>query len=276
MAASRGTEFEWHNLKAHELNALAKRDAVVIVPVGSTEQHGPHLPVQVDALLAAEVTRRAARKLCDRGKPVVILPAVWTGLAEHHMAFGGTITLDFATFHALLRGICQSVVRHGFRRVLLMNGHGGNIAALNVIVGELARELGVSIATTSYWTLDDTAKSYAKILERQTNVRHACEAETSMLLLLRPDLVDTKAMRAIADPPMEVMTSRKGMYRYRSFREFSKSGVIGDPSVATAKKGERLLEAAALALAEAIEAPGFWASERGADRRVGNRRRRGR
>ena len=276
MAASRATEFEWHNLKAHELNALAKRDAVVIVPVGSTEQHGPHLPVQVDALLAAEVTRRAARKLCDRGKPVVILPAVWTGLAEHHMAFGGTITLDFATFHALLRGICQSVVRHGFRRVLLMNGHGGNIAALNVIVGELARELGVSIATTSYWTLDDTAKSYAKILERQTNVRHACEAETSMLLLLRPDLVDTKAMRAIADPPMEVMTSHKGMYRYRSFREFSESGVIGDPSVATARKGERLLEAAALALADAIEAPGFWASERGADRRVGDRRRRGR
>ena len=91
MAASK-TEFEWHNLKAHELNALAKRDAVVIVPVGSTEQHGPHLPVQVDALLASEVTRRAAAKLAAQGTPVVTLPAVWTGLAEHHMAFGGTIT----------------------------------------------------------------------------------------------------------------------------------------------------------------------------------------
>ena len=257
MAASM-TEFEWHNLKAHELNALAKRDAVVIVPVGSTEQHGPHLPVQVDALLASEVTRRAAAKLAAAGTPVVTLPAVWTGLAEHHMAFGGTITLDLETFHRLVRCICQSIIRHGFKRVLLLNGHGGNITALNAIVGELARDLGVPIATTSYWTLDETAKSYAKILERQTNVRHACEAETSMLLRLKPELVDRDAIRAIGDTPMEVLTSHKGMYRYRSFRDFTESGVIGDPSVATAEKGERLLDAAAQAVAEAVTVPGFW------------------
>ena len=81
-------------------------------------------------------TRRAARLLTER-QPVVVAPTVWNGLAEHHMALGGTITLDFQTFFALLRCICGSMVRHGFRRLLLLNGHGGNITALNVIVGEL-------------------------------------------------------------------------------------------------------------------------------------------
>src|SRR3954452_24742605 len=100
------TEIGWLRLKAAELRDLATRDAIVIVPVASVEQHGPHLPVQVDTLLAGEIGRRAARALADR-VPVVVAPTVWSGLAEHHMSFGGTITLDLATFHALLRCVCR-------------------------------------------------------------------------------------------------------------------------------------------------------------------------
>lgn len=249
-------EVEWMRLRAPELRALAREDATVVVPVGSVEQHGPHLPVQVDALLAREVSRRAARRASS---PVVVAPTVWCGLAEHHMAFGATITLDMATFQAVLRCVCASVVRHGFRRVMLLNGHGGNVNALTVIAGELARELDADVATATYWLLAGTARAYADILERQSTVRHACEAETSMLLALAPELVDREAM-AGTDGPMASVVSESGVYRYRPFNELTESGVIGVPSAASAEKGERLLEAAADALAEALVDPRGWSS----------------
>ncbi|MCP5153229.1 MAG: creatininase family protein [Ectothiorhodospiraceae bacterium] len=249
-------EIEWHNLKAYELRERAAQDAILIVPCGSTEQHGPHLPVQVDALLATEVSKRAARLVAEEA-PVVVAPTVWCGLAEHHMALGGTITLDHATYHALLRCVCRSAVRHGFRRILLMNGHGGNINALNVIAGELSVELGAPIATGTYWTITGIAKAFREILEKQENVRHAGEAETSMLLALRPDLVDQEAMRTV-EADQVALVGPTGIYRYRSFADITPAGVIGVPSAASAKKGERLLEAAGRELARAILSGGVW------------------
>jgi creatinine amidohydrolase len=248
-------EILWHNLRAPELRRLAAENAMVILPVGSTEQHGPHLPVQVDALLAGEVARRAGAILARSG-PVVVAPTLWMGLAEHHMAFGATITLDFATFHALLRGVCRSILRHGFRRILILNGHGGNIAALTVIAGELSTELGAPVATATYWTLADAAEAFGRILEQQPNVRHACEAETSMLLALRPELVDRAAIEGL-DAPADI--GRSGTpYVYRSFADLSTSGVIGVPAAASAEKGERLLDAAAAAIANAMADGSLW------------------
>ena len=101
-------ELEWARLKAGELRALAERDAIVVLPVAAMEQHGPHLPVMVDSLLCAEVALRTARRVAAR-QPVVVAPTVWSGLSEHHMAFGGTFTLDFATFSALLGCLCRSL-----------------------------------------------------------------------------------------------------------------------------------------------------------------------
>ena len=143
---------------------------MVIVPVGSTEQHGPHLPVQVDARLAAEVAKGAAERIARR-QSVVVAPTLWCGLAEHHMAFGATITLDFATFHALIRCVCESILRHGFRRLALLNGHGGNIKALDVIAGELQRELGARVVSATYWTVTSVARAFREILEAQPGGR---------------------------------------------------------------------------------------------------------
>src|SRR5580704_9479228 len=97
-------EVEWRKLRADELRERARADALVILPIGSIEQHGPHLPVEVDSMLGETVA----------------LPMLWTGLSEHHMSFGGTITLDVATFTAVIEGICTSIVRHGFRRIALL------------------------------------------------------------------------------------------------------------------------------------------------------------
>jgi creatinine amidohydrolase len=251
-------EIEWWRLKASELNALAARDAVVIVPVGSTEQHGPHLPTQVDSLLVGEIARRAARRVKDT--PIVVTPTVWSGLAEHHISLGGTLSLDFQTFFAVLRCLCRSLVRQGFSRILLLNGHGGNIAALTVVVNELAVELDRPIATTSYWPL--AKDDFAAILERQKTVRHACEAETSMLLALAPELVDmAKAENAVGPTERELaeVTGTEAAHRWRSFKARTSHGAIGDPRVATAEKGERLLDAAAAAVARLVSNREFWA-----------------
>jgi creatinine amidohydrolase len=251
-------ETEWWNLKAPELRALAARDAVVIIPVASTEQHGPHLPTQVDCLLVGEIARRAATQAYGR-IPTLITPTIWSGLAEHHMSLGATLSLDFPTFFALVRGICRSVARHGFRNVLLLNGHGGNIAALTVAVNELAVELEAPIATTTYWLLAQPA--FAKILEKQANVRHACEAETSMVLALKPELVDMSlAAGAVGPTGREVLqvAGSDGAHRWISFKSRTSHGAIGDPRAASAEKGERLLKAAAEAVARLVTNKEFW------------------
>ena len=247
----------WEQLRSPQLKSLADANAIVVVPVGSIEQHGPHLPVKVDALLATEVARRAALKV-QTHQPILVTPTVWCGLAEHHMDFCGTLTLDFETFHALLRNLCRSIRHHGFRRIFLLNGHGGNIAALNVICSELVRELeGLRVVSGTYWTLPEVAEKFAEILEVQQNVRHAGEAETSMMLALEPELVDQSILNQ-ADGTPEIPFYGSGVSRWVSFKEVSANGVIGSPSVATAAKGELLLEVAADGIAGILQNPALW------------------
>ncbi|MDG2199119.1 MAG: creatininase family protein [SAR324 cluster bacterium] len=247
----------WEQLRSPQLKSLADANAIIVVPVGSIEQHGPHLPVKVDALLATEVARRAALKV-QTHQPILVTPTVWCGLAEHHMDFCGTLTLDFETFHALLRNLCRSIRHHGFRRIFLLNGHGGNIAALNVICSELVRELdGLRVVSGTYWTLPEVAEKFAEILEVQQNVRHAGEAETSMMLALEPELVNQSTLNQ-ADGTLEIPFYGSGVSRWVSFKEVSANGVIGSPSVATAAKGELLLEVAAEGIAGVLQNTALW------------------
>ncbi len=253
------TEVEWRNLTAEELRARATQGALAILPVASTEQHGPHLGTGVDDVLCTEVCRRAGRKLLERGVPVVVAPTLWAGLAEHHVAFGGSFTLTLATYHALLRDLCRSILRAGFTRIVIVNGHGGNMSALNALTTDLTRELDSPIATTTYFLLAEEA--FAEILEDQDAVLHACEAETSMMMAVRPDLVHEARLpeafgsmgenaRSVLSPPI---------HRWRSFQEISPSGVIGDARRSSAAKGERLTEAAAEGLAAKLASGAPWA-----------------
>ena len=122
-----------------------------------------------------------------------MLPVLWTGLSEHHMSFGGTITLDNAAFAAVVEGVVRSVLRHGFRRIVLLNAHGGNENALRTIADDLTPKLGVPIVQFTYWYA--AAVAIAKILETQGGLQHACEAETSMMMAVRPELVARIAFR---------------------------------------------------------------------------------
>jgi creatinine amidohydrolase len=246
---------EWAKLRAAELRALAAEDAIVVVPVASIEQHGPHLPVQTDTLLCSEVCRRAAEEVA-KTRPIVVSPCVWSGLSEHHMPFGGTLSLDFQAFFGLLRGVLRSLQRHGFRRVALINGHGGNIAALRVVVDELSPEMDLHLATATYWPCAEVA--FAEILERQPGVHHACEAETAMVMAVAPELVDLARLDEAEAGATPSRASAEGLYRWRSFAARSKNGVIGHPAAASAAKGERLLEAATTGLAAALLDESFW------------------
>jgi creatinine amidohydrolase len=251
-------EIEWGRLRAPQLRELASKDAVVIVPIGSTEQHGPHLPTQVDCLLVGEVARRAASRAYPT-VPTLITPTIWSGLAEHHMSLGATLSVDFQTFFALVRGICRSLVRHGFRNVLLLNGHGGNIAALTVAVNELAVELEAPIATATYFIL--AQQEIGKILEVQKGVRHACEAETSMVLALAPELVDMSLVEGAVGPTsreVPEVTGTEASIRWRSFQSRTSHGAIGDPRTASAEKGDKLLDASADAVARLVTNREFW------------------
>jgi creatinine amidohydrolase len=249
------TEVMWSRLTVAELNALAKAGATVILPVASTEQHGPHLATGVDTTLCGEVTRRTAVKLAGAGKPVVVGPMLWLGLAEHHVAMGGTFTVGIATYHAILRDMVRSVTLAGFRRIVIVNGHGGNITALNVLTEELTREFAVPVASTTYWLLPEQAGDFKAILQDQPGVQHACEAETSMMLAVAPDMVRKERIAEAVDPtyvsggPSPLSAP---LFRWRSFKDFTTNGVRGDARRSNADKGERLLEAAASRLAAAL------------------------
>ncbi|MGD9740998.1 MAG: creatininase family protein [Dongiaceae bacterium] len=245
---------DWDVLSASELRGRARSDAIAIVPVGSTEQHGPHLPVQVDSLLCSEIARRGATLLEDGA--TVVLPPMWTGLAEHHMSFGGTITLDLPTFSALLRCILDSLIRQGFRRIFVLNGHGGNRAALNAVVAEFTIAHRLPIAVANYWDL--VGPRFASILETQATVQHACEAETSMMLALRPDLVDMDRLAGTPAGERSAPEMPPGVYRWRSYESRTKLGIIGDPHMATAEKGRLLIDAAAAGLAAALSNRALW------------------
>ena len=251
-------QYEWRKLRADQLREQARRNAIVILPVASLEQHGQHLPVEVDTILGETVAARTAEKVLAKGESVLVLPVLWTGLSEHHMSFGGTITLDTAAFSALVEGVARSVLRHGFRRIVLLNAHGGNENALRTITDDLTPKLGVPIVQMTYWYA--AAAAIAKILETQGGLTHACEAETSMMMAVRPELVAVDRIprpNASRSPGIEEVVGG-GVHMWRSIGSRSATGGMGNPDAATPQKGEALFDAISTALAEKLCNASLW------------------
>lgn len=234
----------WLDLTAEELRAKAAKDTIVVLPVASIEQHGPHLPVGVDTILCGGVCKAAAERADDID--VVVAPTLWCGMAEHHMAFGGTFTFDIPTYRAVLLAFLKSIERHGFHRVLIVNGHGGNIAALTAFLPDFARETGLHVEATTYFILAQDA--LPPLLEDQKGVQHACEVETSMMMVLAPGSVREPRL-AEAFGARAGLPGRPAVSHHRSFREMTETGVIGDARRATHAKGQACLDACADALA---------------------------
>lgn len=248
----------WSELSAENLRKRAADGALVLLPVASTEQHGPHLPTGVDAYQCAFVCEAAARLMAAQGQPVVVAPTLWMGLAEHHVAFGGTFSLSLSTYHALLRELLRSIKRAGFHKTVIVNGHGGNIAALQALTTDLTLESEMALGVTTFFALATDA--FAQTLDDQKAVHHACEAETSMMMALRPDLVLMERLSEAHGPYNADGSSplNRPLNSWRSFKDITPSGVIGDARRATPEKGRKLTEAAARALADNLLSGAPW------------------
>jgi creatinine amidohydrolase len=245
----------WKELTAAELRDKAQAGAVVLLPVASMEQHGPHLPVGVDTILCEAVCKAAAEAIANEMQ-VVVAPTLWCGMAEHHMAYGGTFTFDLPTYQAVLLSFLKSIARHGFKRVLIVNGHGGNISALAAFLPDLVQATGLKLCATTYFEL--AQPEIAKILEDQDRVRHACEGETSLMLVVAADLVRRDKLGE-AHGPAHSTPRPLGVGRYRSFRDFSASGVVGDARRANQEKGEKMLAACRDAIITVLRDKEAWA-----------------
>jgi creatinine amidohydrolase len=248
-----GRQVLYERLTWPQIRAAAAADRVILLPFASIEQHGPHLPVDVDLRLAREVCERAARRCPDA---LVMTPMAF-GFEPHHMSWPGTIDIDW---DVLIRyGVCvvSSLARAGFRRILIVNGHGSNRPILEMIVRlAVVRHPEILCAGQSWFALEAVARAFQPLQESRFT-SHACELETSAYLAIDPDAVDMA--QAVADESFARSPhvwadltgrrpdpdSRTPLVMMEHFSTGSHTGVRGDPSVASAAKGEAALEAAA-------------------------------
>jgi creatinine amidohydrolase len=179
-------------------DALADRlpRALVVVPIGAVEQHGHHLPTGTDSLVSGALARAAAeRAAADLEGDVIVTPQQWVGASDHHLPFGGTLSLRPATLLAVLEDVLASVAGAGARRIVLVNGHGGNTGLCHAAAAAASARHGLAVAHLDYWQLlpTDVEADGAPV------PGHAGAFETSLVLALRPELVKRSPDRA--DPP---------------------------------------------------------------------------
>lgn len=237
-----GGALYWPNLRRSEFARCIDEDAVVVVPVGSIEQHGPHCPVDVDLSGPLQIALEASRRASSF--PLLVCQEIPFGFTHYNQGFPGTLTLELETFVALVTDVCLSIHRNGFHRIVLLNGHGGNHHPLKAVAAKLAEHDVFSLAF-SHWDL--VSRQMSEWGEKEVRIGHAGEWETSIQLFLRPDLVDRSKQVAEAwEPSVGEEFASFAVFPERQ-RE-TPSGVMGDPTVASAEKGKKYVEAAANAL----------------------------
>ncbi|MDA1313911.1 MAG: creatininase family protein [Acidobacteria bacterium] len=230
-----GKKVLWNELARSEFPALLENDPVVILPIGSLEQHGPHCPVDMDISIPYHLAAATAEGIDDF--PVVVGPPVWTGFTHYNMGGYGTITVRLETFIAVVSDICRSIKANGFDRIIMVNGHGGNVAPVTAIANKLAQE-DIMTLSLPYWNLvDQEMKDWSTADLRGPG--HGGEWETSFQMYLRPHLVhmDRREAGQVRWPYSPAV--RKYAHVPERRRE-SANGSMGDPFSASAEKGERI------------------------------------
>lgn len=225
--------------------------ALAVIPVGATEQHGPHLPAGTDAMHAEQVARGAAARVAEH-LPVIVTPTLAFGCSPHHLPFGATISLSAATFTGVLRDIGASLSIAGFRRLFIVNGHGGNHELIRQMARDLTLELAVSVAAGSSWAIAKDELIAAGAAHDGRLPGHAGAFETSVVLALRPDLVaPTRPHRdstATGDPLgfwSEYRVETPGSWQ-------AIDGYTDSPDRGSPERGRRFLEAGISAVAAAM------------------------
>jgi creatinine amidohydrolase len=231
-------------LKWPEVKEAAQDKAVMVIPVAAIEQHGYHLPVDMDNLAVEYVSEEAARR--SNGL-IITMPIVHYGFNEHNMGFPGTISIREEVFMDFLYDIGHSLVRQGFGRIVYVNAHGSNQMLCNLVARKLVNTTAALAAALPHWNLAREVVGKIRESEYPGGMAHACEFETSIYLYLKPELVEKEKM--VAETPSKLsrfiyddLFGSGPVHFVNRWSRVTQSGVEGDPFKASADKGKQILE----------------------------------
>ena len=237
----------YERLTWREVRRAAAEDRVALIPVATLEDHGPHLPIDTDLRIVAEICERVADGMSDQ---VVLLPPVPHGYSPHHMDFPGPVTIGWQTFTEYCADVGRSLARHGFRRLLYLNGHGSNQNLVEMAARLVMLDHPEVLAAAAFYLASPAGLATVERVRSsgRGGMGHACELETSIYLAIDPEAVDMAlavdergypagehAWMDWVDGPLKLMPW---------WSSFSATGVHGEPTKASADKGVALLEAA--------------------------------
>jgi len=236
-----------------EIQSLS-RDIPVLIPVAAVEQHGHHLPVGVDSMLLGEVVRRVSARMPQQ---VLVTPLMWLGNSHHHLEFQGTLSASPRVYLDLLHDLAENLLFHGFKRLVFLNGHGGNETPGRQAVFELrqrhrARQ-DLLLLFATYWDAANPNAGRADLVQSQMG--HACEWETSMIMRIAPELVKQNPAR-LEEVPFGF--AFEPAYRGWITKDRTVPGHIGAPQHASAEKGEYLFETFAAGVCGLLEQVIAW------------------
>ncbi len=239
---------KFHEMTWPLLRQVPRDRALVLAPIAACEQHSRHLATFTDTILVTAVAEAVERRLPES---VLLLPTQWFGASAHHLRFGATLSAEVDTHVAMLCDLLEPLLRDGHQRLLILNGHGGNIDTMQLALRRLQpRYTDRQLAAASYWDL--AAQELAALAEGGRKVMgHACEFETSMMLALRPDLVWHEEIR---NDPDSSDPDLRGLYLAEDMHQRTQQGAVGYPELATAEKGRAFLQAAIDRTAEVVQA----------------------
>ncbi len=220
------------------------RDAAVLIPTGSLEQHGPHLPLFTDTFIVTAIAESVEKALPSQ---VLLTPTLWLGASGHHLSFPGSLSADFDSYMGSIESIIESLKPHGFHKFYVLNGHGGNRDPNGIVTRRLKlKYAGLSLGHAAYY--DFISTNLRETLEGPLKeMRHACEAETSLMQYLRPSLVRRDKIR---DDGLYAEPNVAGAVHH--FDEITEQGSYGFATLGTADKGQILFKSAVKALSEEI------------------------
>ena len=244
----------WADWRTPDFAHLDPQRMVAVLPLGATEQHGPHLPLSVDTVLVHAVVEAALSHLTSLD-PVLVLPTLPVGWSPEHTAYAGTLSLSSQTTLALWKDVGASVARAGVKKLLLFNAHGGHTGLMDVVARELRGECGLTVFSSSWYQLPLGDALAAFSAQEQRFGVHAGEIETSMMLALSPQQVDMQAAQHFESAAQDRAKRFALLGDGRSaklgwhMQDYNAFGAAGHAAAAKAEKGQALIEAAGVSLA---------------------------
>jgi creatinine amidohydrolase len=237
----------WWEMAYPELEKAKDQGAIVLQPIGSIEQHGPHLPVSCDSSCAFEISRLTAEAVIDT-VPVLVLPIFWAGSSTQHTGFPGVISLSHQTLTNALFEIGESVASLGFKKFIFVNGHGGNRECMKIAADRLGIERKLLTFAITYWEMATKGTNAIRESSRG-GICHGGEFETSLQLVYQPELVHTdRFSKEIAKSVLGEDTLTDLILPYTAYHVFepafqlSKSGLMGDATLGTLEKGKKIVD----------------------------------